>query len=99
MQELTKSVLTDLAVTAILVVLITPAPDELPCLAHKHLTCKAAVFSQAQLWLSVAIVSNVAPGYRIRSRGCRTCFPSPALVSVKKLFAGPESVQERFLRS
>jgi type III secretory pathway component EscU len=64
-QELAKSVLTVLAVTAILVVLITPAPDELPCLAHKHLICKAAVLSRAQLWLSVAIVSNVAPGYRM----------------------------------
>jgi type III secretory pathway component EscU len=61
MQELTKSVLTVLALTAIFVVLITPAPDELPCLAHKRLICKAAVL----LWWSVAIVSNVAPGYRM----------------------------------
>jgi hypothetical protein len=92
-----KSVIAVVAMTAILVVLITPVPDELPCLAHKHFTGKAAVVSQAQLWMSVAIPSNVAPGY-----GVPTFLPLPdllALVSVKKLFAGPESVQERFLRS
>lgn len=47
MEVLTKAVGV-LAVIAILVVLITPAPDELPRLPHKHRVSTAVALPQAQ---------------------------------------------------
>jgi hypothetical protein len=55
---LTKAVAV-LAVIAILAVLITPAPDELPGLPLKHQVSRAAVLPQTQTSLPVSVASGV----------------------------------------
>jgi hypothetical protein len=59
MQPLAKAAAV-FATIAILVVLITPAPDELPGLPHKHPVSGAAILPQAQLFLSVSVATGVA---------------------------------------
>lgn len=58
MELLTKTVAV-LALIAILVLLITPAPDELPGLPHKHSSPKAVTLPQVQTPLSVSVTAGV----------------------------------------
>jgi hypothetical protein len=48
-----------LALIAILVVLITPAPDELPGLPHKHQVSGAAALPQAQTSVPASVAQTV----------------------------------------
>ena len=58
MEVVTKAIAV-LAVVAILIVLITPAPDELPGLPHKHRVLTAGALPQAQTSLPASAATTV----------------------------------------
>ena len=53
-----------LALIAILVLLITPAPDELPGLPHKHRVSTAVALPQAQTSFSISVATTVVGNQR-----------------------------------
>jgi len=75
MEVVTKAVAV-LLLIAIVVLLITPAPDELPGLLHKHRVSAAVVLPPAQTFFSASVATTVVGGQR-----------GPTLVSSTDLLA------------